>query len=71
MQLFFKKCLGKESLKGCLRSLTVGRYHVLIQILISKALTNSNISHDEFISVNNVFKKYDEVKEGIKNPSNK
>ena len=29
------------------------------------------ISHDEFVSVNNVLKEYDDVKEGIKNSNNK
>ena len=35
-----------------------------IEVLISKALINSNIKHDEFVSVNNVLKEYDETKEG-------
>ena len=34
--------------------------------LISKALKNSNISHDEFILINNVLKEYDNMKEEIK-----
>ena len=33
-----------------------------IEVLISKALIDSYISHDEFVSVNNVLRKYDEVK---------
>ena len=33
-----------------------------IEVLISKALIDSYISHDEFVSVNNVLREYDEVK---------
>ena len=38
-----------------------------IEVLISKALIDSNISHDEFVSINNVLKEYEEMKEKIKN----
>ena len=38
-----------------------------IEVLISKALIDSNISHDEFVLINNVLKGYDEIKEGIQN----
>ena len=34
---------------------------------IFEALIDSNINHDEFISVNNVLKEYDDMKEEIKN----
>ena len=37
-----------------------------IEVLISKALINSNISHDEFVLIN-VLKEYDDMKEEIKN----
>ena len=37
----------------------------------SKALTDWNISRDEFVSVNSVLKEYDEMKEEIKNANNK
>ena len=37
-----------------------------IEILISKALTDSYIYHDEFVLVNNVLKEYDEMKGEIK-----
>ena len=39
-----------------------------IEVLISKALVNSYISHDEFVLVNNVLRKYYEMKKEIKNP---
>ena len=39
-----------------------------IEVLISKALIDSYISHDELVSVNNVLGEYSEMKEEIKNP---
>ena len=36
------------------------------EVLIYKALIDSNISHDEFVLVNNVLKEYDGMKEEIK-----
>ena len=40
----------------------------IIEVLISKALIDSLINHDEFISVNNVLREYNEMKEEIKDP---
>ena len=37
---------------------------------ISKTVINSNISHDEFVLINNVQKEYDDMKEEIKNLKN-
>ena len=37
-----------------------------IEVLISKALIDSVISHDEFVSINNELKEYNEMKEEIK-----
>ena len=37
-----------------------------IEALISKALIDSSISHDEFVLTNNVLKEYDDMKEKIK-----
>ena len=39
-----------------------------IEVLISKALIDSYLSHDELVSVNNVSREYNEMKEEIKNP---
>ena len=39
-------------------------------VLISKALIDLIISHDEFVSVNNMLKEYDDMKEKIKNSNN-
>ena len=38
-----------------------------IEVLTSKALINSVISHDEFVLLNDALKEYDEIKEEIKN----
>ena len=37
-----------------------------IEISISKALIDSNIIHDEFVSVNNVLKEHDDMKKKSK-----
>ena len=42
-----------------------------IEVLISKAIIDSNISHDEFILINNVLKEFLDMKEEIKNSNNK
>ena len=39
-----------------------------IEVQISKTLVDSYISHGEFVSVNNVLREYNEMKEEIKNP---
>ena len=41
-----------------------------IEVLISKTLIDSSISHDEFVLINNVLKEYDDMKEEIKNLNN-
>ena len=38
-----------------------------IEVFISNALTESNVILDEFILINNVLKKYDDMKEETKN----
>ena len=38
-----------------------------MDVLISKALIDSVISHDEFVLIDNVLKEYDKMKEKIKN----
>ena len=40
------------------------------KVLNSKGLIDSCINHDEFVSVNNVLREYNEMKEEIKNPEN-
>ena len=51
------KLLGKDKLN-------------IINVLISKALIDSYISHDEFVSVKNALKEYNEMKKEIKNSEN-
>ena len=38
-----------------------------IEVVISKALIDSNITHDELVLINNMLKEYDIMKEEIKN----
>ena len=38
-----------------------------IEAPISKALTDSNISHDKLVSIDNMLKEYGEMKQEIKN----
>ena len=38
-----------------------------MEVLISKSLIDSNISHNEFVSINNVLKEYEEMKDETKN----
>ena len=42
-----------------------------IEVLISKALTDSNICHDEFNLINNMLKEFCGMKEEIKNSNSK
>ena len=39
-----------------------------IEVLISKALIDSCISHDEFVSVNNLLREYTDMKKETKSP---
>ena len=41
----------------------------IIEVIV-KALINSYISHDGFVSVSNVLREYNEIKEEKKNPEN-
>ena len=41
-----------------------------IEVLNSKALINSCVNDDQFVSVDNVLREYNEIKEEIKNPEN-
>ena len=37
-----------------------------VEILVSKALIDSNISHDELVLISNVSKEFDDIKEEIR-----
>ena len=41
------------------------------EVLISKALIDSNIGHDQFVLINNVLKEFYDMKEEIKNSNDK
>ena len=41
------------------------------EVLISKALIDLYISHDKFISINNVLKEYEDMKEKVRNHNKK
>ena len=42
-----------------------------VEVLISKFLTDSNISHDVFVLVNSVLKEFYDMKEEIKSSNDK
>ena len=42
-----------------------------MEVLISKTLIDSNISHNDFVLINNVLKEFYDMKEGIKNSNKK
>ena len=44
---------------------------ISIEVLISKSLINSVVTHDEFVLINKVLKEYEEIKEEIKNSNYK
>ena len=39
-----------------------------VKFFIFEALTNLYANHDEFVSINNVLREYNEIKEDIQNP---
>ena len=64
------KSINKKNKKKR-KIISLAKYKLnIIEVLISKALTDSNISHDEFVLINNVLKEFYDMKEQIKN-SNK
>ena len=42
----------------------------IIELIKSKALIDSYISHDEFVSISKLLREYNEIKENIKNAEN-
>ena len=64
------KSINKKNKKKR-KIISLAKYKLnIIGVLISKALIDSNISHDEFVLINNVLKEFYDMKELIKN-SNK
>ena len=64
LQVNYKKKKKKPDKIGLLRKDKLNT----IEALIYKALIESHISDDEFVSVNNILREYNEMKEEIKNP---
>ena len=63
------KLIINEKKKRHDRIVLVGKTKLnTIKVLIFRALIDSYINHDEFVSVNNVLREYNEEKEEIKNP---
>ena len=57
------KCLSSVNHSTKAIHSTVGlKIFVIAYVVISKVLTSSNISHDEFVSINNELKVYDDMK---------
>ena len=63
----YKSIIKKKKKKHDKRVLSAKSKLNSIEVLISMALFDSNINHDEFVLINYVLKEYDNVKEEIKN----
>ena len=63
----YKPIIKKKKKKLCKIVLSAKSKLNSIEVLISKALIDSNISHDEFVLINNVLKEYYDMKVEIKN----
>ena len=65
----YKSIIKKETKKHD-KTVLLGKDKLnTVEILISKTLIDSYISHDEFGSVNNMLRKYNKIKEKNKNSS--
>ena len=62
----YKSIIKKEKRKHNKIALSAKSKLNRIQVLISKALTDSNISHDEFVLINHILKKYYKLKVEIR-----
>ena len=61
------KSINKKNKKKR-KIISLAKYKLnIIEVLISKALIDSNISHDEFVLINNVLKEFYDSKEEIEN----
>ena len=59
----FKSIIKKKKKKNDKMVLLAKAKLNSIEVLIFKVLINSNISHDEFVLINNVLKEYDDMRE--------
>ena len=62
----FKSIIKKKKEKHNKRVLLAKSKLNVIKVLISKTLTDSVISYDEFVLINNILKEYNEIKEEMK-----
>ena len=62
----YKSIIKKEKRKHNKIALSAKSKLNRIQVLISKALTDSSISHDEFVLINNILKNYYRLKVEIR-----
>ena len=67
---YCKPIIKKNKKHDKIRLLAKSQLH-RIEVLISKAIVDSNISHDEFVLINNVLKEFNDMKEQIKDSNNK
>ena len=67
----YKSIIKKKKKKHDKKVLLAKSKSNRIEVLIFKALIDSNISHDEFVSINNTLKESYDIKEEIKNSNNK
>ena len=62
------KPIIKKKKKKHVKIVLLAKYKLnRIEVFISKSLIGTNISDDEFVSINNMLKEYEEMKEEIKN----
>ena len=66
----FKSIIKKKKMKHYKIVLLAKSPLNRINVLISRALNDLNISHDEFVLINNVLKEFCDMKEEIKNSNN-
>ena len=63
----YKRVIKKKKKKHA-KAILLGKDKLnIIEVLISQSLIDLYISHDEFVSVNNVLREYNEIKNEIKN----
>ena len=68
MKLMSKKSIIKKKEKKNDKIVLLAKTKsISIEVLISKALINSNISHDEYVLINDALKEYNDMKREIKN----
>ena len=66
------KSISKKNEKKQFKTISLAKFKSnSIEVLISKSLIDSSISHDELVLINNVLKDFYDMKEEIKNSDNK